>query len=327
MLGLLIALAAAVVVSFALGRYPVPPRELVCIPLSRLFPIEPFWSTTMEKVFFNVRLPRILLACLVGCSLAGAGCAYQCIFQNPMASPDILGATKGSAFGASLAILAGLGSRWTVVASFCFGVGTVALVWLVSAKAKGKRVMSLILAGIIVSSLFEAGISYLKLVADPDEQLPKITYWLMGSLAGTVMEDVAFVVLPMAAGLVILLLLRWQLGVLTMGDEEARAMGVNAALVRPVILLAATLLTASSVAVCGAIGWVGLVVPHICRRLVGSGSRYLMPASMLFGALFLLLADDISRNLYATELPIGILTAFVGAPFFLYLMMRGGEST
>lgn len=323
---LALALAAAVVASFSLGRYPVPPRELLGILLSRVLPVEPFWTSTMETVFFNVRVPRILLSCLVGCSLAAAGAALQSIFQNPMASPDILGATKGAGFGAALAIFAGAGTRLSMLSAFGFGLLTVALVWLVSSQAKGKRVMNLILAGIIISSLFEAGTSYLKLVADPNDQLPKITYWLMGSLSGTQKQDVWFALPPMLLGLAVLFFLRWPLGVLTMGDEEARAMGVNAKAVRLGAILAATLLTASSVAVAGAVGWVGLVVPHLCRRLVGNHPRSLVPASMLLGALFLLVVDNISRNLFAVELPIGILTAFVGAPFFLYLMLKGGEA-
>ena len=320
-----LALALTALASFALGRYPVPPRELMGILLSKLVPMEPFWTERMETVFFNVRAPRILLSCLVGCALSAAGAAYQGIFQNPMASPDILGATKGGGFGAALAIFAGAGTRASMASAFCFGILSVALVWLISSRAKGKRVMSLILAGIIISSLFEAGTSYLKLVADPNDQLPKITYWLMGSLSGARKEDVLFVLPPILVGLVVLFLLRWQLGVLTMGDEEARAMGVNARAVRLGSILAATLLTAASVSVAGSVGWVGLVVPHLCRRLVGNNPRYLMPASMLLGALFLLVVDNISRNLYAVELPIGILTAFVGAPFFLYLMLKGGE--
>ena len=177
---LLVLLACTAVLSFGLGRYPITPAELAGIVLSRFLPIEQFWADTMVNVFFNVRLPRIIMACLVGCCLSAAGCAYQGIFQNPMASPDILGATKGSAFGASLAIIAGFGAQMTMLMAFGFGILTVVLVWLVSSRAKGKRVMSLILAGIVISSLFEAGTSYIKLVADPNEALPKITYWLMG---------------------------------------------------------------------------------------------------------------------------------------------------
>ncbi|MEG2098126.1 MAG: iron ABC transporter permease [Pseudoflavonifractor sp.] len=324
-LTLVAALVCGIVFSFMLGRYPISPKELGGILLSKLCPIDPFWTPKMETILWNVRLPRIVLACMVGACLSAAGCAYQGVFQNPMASPDILGATKGSAFGAALAILLGWGSRGTMVSAFCFGLITIALVWLAGSRAKGKRVISLILAGIIISSLFEAGTSYIKLVADPNDHLPNITYWLMGSLTGAKLEDLGFVLPLMLLGLGLLLLLRWQLGVLTLGDDEAKTMGINAKVIRMAVLLCATFLTATSVSVSGVISWVGLVVPHLARRLVGGNYRYLMPASMVLGALFLLLVDNISRNLFATEIPLGILTAFVGAPFFLYLLTKGGE--
>lgn len=323
---LAVLLVVVCLASVTLGRYPVPLKALGGMLLGKVVPVAPFWSPTMEKVLFHIRLPRIALACMVGCCLSAAGCAYQGVFQNPMASPDILGASKGSALGAALAILLGAGAGLTMTAAFAGGLASIALVGAVSARAKGKRVMNLILAGIIVSSLFEAGTSYVKLVADPNDQLPNITYWLMGSLTGAKGESIAFALWPMVIGLALLLLLRWQLGVLTVGEDEARSMGVNTGRVRLCVLLCATLLTASCVAVSGVIGWIGLVVPHLARKLVGSSYRHLMPASMLLGALFLLLVDNISRNLLATEIPLGILTAVVGAPFFLYLMTRGGET-
>ncbi|MEF9974317.1 MAG: iron ABC transporter permease [Clostridia bacterium] len=322
---LAIALVAGIVLSFGLGRYPISPGELGGMLLAKIAPIEKFWTPQMETVLFNVRLPRILLACMVGCCLASAGAAYQGIFQNPMASPDILGASAGAAFGAALAILLGLDSRMVTVLAFAGSLVTVGLVWLVGRFAKGKQVMSMILAGIMVSSLFQAGTSYIKLVADPTNQLPAITYWLMGSLSGAKAADVAFLLGPMALGLVPLMLLRWKMNLLTLGDEEARTMGVNAGRLRLVTVLSATLLTAAAVAVSGTIGWVGLVVPHLARKLVGNNFRRLMPASMLLGALFLVVVDDVSRNLLATEIPLGILTALVGAPFFLWLILRRGE--
>ncbi|MEG0145614.1 MAG: iron ABC transporter permease [Clostridia bacterium] len=322
---LAIALVAGIVLSFGLGRYPISPGELGGMLLAKIAPIEKFWTPQMETVLFNVRLPRVLLACMVGCCLASAGAAYQGIFQNPMASPDILGASAGAAFGAALAILLGLDSRMVTVLAFAGSLVTVGLVWLVGRFAKGKQVMSMILAGIMVSSLFQAGTSYIKLVADPTNQLPAITYWLMGSLSGAKAADVAFLLGPMALGLVPLMLLRWKMNLLTLGDEEARTMGVNAGRLRLVTVLSATLLTAAAVAVSGTIGWVGLVVPHLARKLVGNNFRRLMPASMLLGALFLVVVDDVSRNLLATEIPLGILTALVGAPFFLWLILRRGE--
>lgn len=312
-------------ISFLLGRYPVPLRELFGILAGRIFPITPFWTERMQSIVFNVRLPRILAACLVGCSLSAAGAAYQGVFQNPMASPDILGATAGAAFGAALAILLGGSSRLIMLSAFCFSLLTVLMVWLISLRARGSRVLGLILSGIMISSLFSAGTSFLKLVADPTDQLPAITYWLMGSLAGIKANDLLFVAVPMLGGLLILLMLRWRINILTLGDDQARTMGINAKMLRLLVILASTLITAAAVSVSGMIGWVGLVIPHLSRRLVGSNYQSLLPVSMLFGALFLLLVDNVSRNLLAIEIPIGILTALIGAPFFLYLITGKGE--
>lgn len=315
-------LIAVFLASFTLGRYGVPLSQVVRILLSRVFPITPSWTPEMETVVINIRLPRILMACMVGCCLSAAGAAYQGVFQNPMASPDILGASSGAAFGAALAILLGAASRMVTASAFVSGMVTVCAVFLIAERAPGARVVNLILAGIMVSSLFTAGTSYIKLVADPTNQLPEITYWLMGSLSGAKLKDVAFAAIPMAIGCVPLLLIRWQINLLTLGDDEAHTLGVNTNLLRFVVIVCATLITAASIAVSGMIGWVGLVIPHLCRKLVGSNYRYLLPASMLAGATFLLLVDDVSRNLLAVEIPIGILTAFIGAPFFIYLITK-----
>jgi iron complex transport system permease protein len=187
-------------------------------------------------------------------------------------------------------------------------------------------VLGLVLAGIMVGSLFSAGTSYIKLVADSNNQLPAITYWLMGSLSGATTQTVTIVLLPMALGLIPLFLLRWRINVLTLGDDEARTMGINSTRLRIIVIMCATLVTAASVSVTGMIGWVGLVIPHLSRRLVGNNYKHLMPATMLFGAIFLLLVDDVSRNLLQTEIPLGILTAFIGAPFFVYLITRKEET-
>ncbi|MBQ8238062.1 MAG: iron ABC transporter permease [Oscillospiraceae bacterium] len=322
---LIVVLFATVVGSVTLGRYPIGIRELCGIIGSKFVEMEPFWSKTQESLLMNHRLPRIILACLVGCCLASAGASYQGVFQNPMAAPDILGASSGAAFGAALAILLNLGGTFIMVFAFIGSIGTVLLVMYVGSRAKGKRVLGLILAGIMIGSLISSGTSLIKLVADPEDQLPAITYWLMGSLNGTRPEDVWFAIVPMAIGLVPLLLLRWRINILTLGDEEARTMGVNAKQLRTVTILCATLVTAAAVSVSGVIGWVGLVIPHLTRRMVGNNYRHLMPASMLFGAIFLLMVDNVSRNLFATEIPIGILTSFIGAPFFIYLITRDGE--
>ncbi|MGI5823613.1 MAG: FecCD family ABC transporter permease [Dethiobacteria bacterium] len=316
-------LLITVIISFWLGRYPITTKEVLGITLSKIYPLEQFWTERVETVLVNIRLPRVVLACLVGCSLSAAGAAYQGVFQNPMAAPDILGASAGAAFGAALAIL-NYGSSFTItISAFFFSLVTVFIVYAISRRVKGKSILGLILAGIVIGSLFSAATSFIKLVADPNDQLPAITYWLMGSLAGAKTGDIKFAFLPMAVGLVPLLLLRWRMNVLTMGDDEAKTMGINANQIRLAVIVCSTLTTAASVAVSGMIGWVGLVIPHLARRLVGNNYNHLMPASILIGAIFLLWVDNIARNLLTTEIPLGILTAFIGAPFFIYLIIRG----
>ena len=308
-----LALVLLFLLSFVWGRYDVPLGQVVRILLSRVFAVAQTWTDNMAIVVWNVRMPRILLACLVGCALSAAGTGYQTVFQNPMAAPDILGASSGACFGAALAILTGQSSVMVTVFAFLSSLLTVVLVYLIGSHTRGNRVVSILLAGIMVGSLFSAGTSYIKLVADPSNQLPQITYWLMGSLSGTRMKTVGFAAVCMAVNL------------LTLSEEEARSMGVNTDRLRLVVILSATVLTAASVSVSGMIGWVGLVIPHLSRRLVGNDCRYLLPMSMVFGAAFLLLVDNLARCLTAVEIPIGILTAFVGAPFFVYLMIKGDD--
>ena len=325
MIGLIVALAVVLLASIVLGRYPIGLRELCGILLSKIVDIEPFWTKTQEALLLNHRLPRILLSCLVGCSLSAAGASYQGVFQNPMAAPDILGASSGAAFGAALAILLGMGNSMIVTFAFLFSLITVGIVIFVGQRARGKRSIGLILSGIMIGSLVSSGTSFVKLVADPQDQLPAITYWLMGSLNGAAPQEVLFVLAPMGLGLTMLFLLRWRINVLTLGDEEARTIGVGAGRLRVLVILSATLITAASVSVSGVIGWVGLVIPHLARRLVGNNYKHLLPASMVSGAIFLLLADNVSRNLTATEIPLGILTSLIGAPLFIFLMSRDGE--
>lgn len=319
---LLAALAALMLLSLCLGRYAVPLREVLRILLSRFTFVEQTWEAGMSAAVLNIRPPRILLAALVGACLSIAGVSYQGIFRNAMAAPDFLGASSGAAFGAALAILLGLSSAGITVSAFCFSLLTVALVFFVAQRAPGKRAANLILAGIMVSSLFSAGTSYIKLVADPSSKLPEITYWLMGSFSGKTWHDVRFALPFMLLGTVPLFLLRWRMNLLTMGDDEARAMGVDANRLRLLVVVCATLVTAASVSVSGVIGWVGLVIPHMARRLSGNDYRKLLPTTLLLGAIFLLAVDNLCRNLLAVEIPIGILTSFFGAPFFLALMLK-----
>lgn len=320
-----VVLIACTLLSFLFGRYPVPFKELCGILWNKFLflfgsGIEPFWDGSMEAAVWNVRLPRVLMSVLVGACLSAAGAAYQGVFQNPMAAPDVLGASAGAGFGAALAIYVGLSSMYVTFAAFGLSLLTVVLVFWVSRHAKGERVLGLVLAGIMVSSLFQAGTSFIKLAADPTNKLPEITYWLMGSLSGMEWKDLGFVIWPMLIGLAPLFFLRWRLNVLAMGDDEARAMGVDAGRLRIWVIVAATLVTAASVSVSGMIGWVGLVIPHMVRRICGSDYRWLMPCCMLGGGTFLLIVDNVSRNVSTAGIPIGILTAFVGAPFFLWLI-------
>lgn len=319
-LGVLV--VASTLASLMLGRFPITPAEAGGMLANLVVPIEPFWTAQQETLFFQVRLPRIALALLVGCSLAAAGAAFQGTFQNPLVSPDILGASQGAAFGAAVAILLGLGAFGISAFAFAAAIVTVMLVLLVSSRAKGNHMMVVVLAGVMMSSLLQAAVSYTKLIADPTDQLAAITYWLMGSLTGAKPADLAMAAAPMAAGLLVLFALRWRINILTMGDDEASTMGVNAQRVRIVVIFAATLVTAASVAVTGMIGWVGLVIPHFARMVIGCDYRKLLPASMLMGASFLLVVDDVARLATTSEIPIGILTAFIGAPFFLYLITR-----
>lgn len=316
---LFLLLIAGFLVSLLLGRYPVSPETLIDI----LFRGET--SGTAAIAVMNVRLPRILLSVLVGAGLSAAGAAYQGVFQNPMAAPDVLGASAGAGFGAALAIFIGLSSAGVTALAFAASLATVWAVMEISKRAKGERVLGLVLAGIMVSSLVQAGTSFIKLVADPMNKLPAITYWLMGSLAGATKSELLFVIWPLLLGTAPLIILRWRINLLTLGDDEARALGVNADGVRTIVILSATLITAAAVSVSGVIGWVGLVIPHMMRRLVGNDYRYLMPASILGGGLFLLLVDNLSRNISTAEIPIGILTAFVGAPFFILLITRRND--
>ena len=310
--------------SLLLGRYALSPGQLLHMLWTKVTGDAADWPLSDDKVVFAVRLPRVAAAALVGAALAVSGAAYQGMFRNPMVSPDILGASTGAGFGAAVAILLGAGYFGMSADSFCCGLLAVAAAWLVSRLSKADQAVALILAGMMISSLFSAGTSFVKLVADTQQQLPAITYWLMGSLSSIKDKDVVFLAIPVALGMIPLFFLRWRMNLLTLGEEEAQSMGVNTRRLRGAVIVCATLLTSASVAVSGMIGWVGLVIPHFCRMLFGYDYRRLIPAGALFGAAFLLAVDDIARLVTTGELPLGILTAFVGAPLFLYLIATGG---
>ena len=319
-------------VSFVAGRYSVPPGTTLRILWSDLVRRISFgrcilpqtWSDTQGAVVLYIRLPRILCALLVGAALSAAGASYQGMFRNPMVSPDLMGASPGAGFGAALAILLGAGYWGITLTAFCFGLAAVALAYLVSRFSRLNATLALVLAGVMISSLFSACTSFVKLVADTQDQLPAITYWLMGSLSSVKAEDTAFAAVPILIGLIPLVLLRWRINLLTVSEAEARSLGLRSGRLRLAVILAATLVTSASVSVSGMIGWVGLVIPHFCRMLFGYDYRRLIPASILMGGTFLLLVDDLARIVTSSEIPLGILTSFVGAPVFVWLILQGG---
>jgi iron complex transport system permease protein len=323
---LVVALLATLLLALSVGPYPLRLAD-VTNSAARLFGNADGAMTSGEIVFMRVRLPRVAAAILVGAALAGAGTAYQTLFRNPLVSPDILGVSTGAGLGAVLGILLSLPVAGIQGLAFLLGLATVALVYLIAAALHGHdRTLVLVLSGVVISALAGACISLVKILADPYDQLPAITFWLLGSLASVKLSDLALVAPLVLIGLVPLVLLRWRVGVLALGDDEARALGVDVARLRLLVIGAATLMTASVVAISGVIGWIGLMIPHIARMIVGPNFARLLPAAMLLGASFMLLVDTLARTMARIETPLGILTAVLGAPFFLWLLARGRKS-
>jgi iron complex transport system permease protein len=313
------------IISFALGRYPVSPADVLKVLTGSVFPIEHTWADALDTVVMEIRLPRILAAILVGASSALAGTCFQGLFRNPLVSPDILGVSSGAGFGAAVAILLSGNTIMIQIAAFLCALLAVGISYGVSRIVKGNATLSLILAGIAIGSFFSALLSLMKYAADPINQLPAITYWLMGSLASVSSKDLFIAAIPMVIGIITLVMMRWRFNVLAMGEEEAMALGINTGKLRAIIIVCCTMITASAVCISGTIGWVGLVIPHVGRALVGPDHQKLIPVSILLGAAYLLLIDDITRTVAAIEIPIGILTALIGVPFFVYLLYRNGR--
>ena len=309
-------------VSFMLGRYPVAPIDVIKTIFSPIFP-QLAVSPELYSIVFTIRLPRILAALLVGAALSLAGASFQGIFKNPLVSPDLLGVSMGAGFGAAIAILADAGNALIQLSAFIFGIISVSITYGISKAYKAGGILLLVLSGTAVSAFFNALISGTKFMADPYDKLPQITYWLMGSLSAVNFDKLAMIIIPLLIGMIVILVLRWHLNVLAMGDEEAQSLGLDAGKLRLIIIVACTLVTSAAVSISGIIGWVGLVVPHMTRIIVGPDHKILLPASLSIGASFLLLIDNISRTFISIEIPIGILTAIVGVPLFLYLLRRG----
>jgi iron complex transport system permease protein len=322
--GLLIAFAvliAGLLLAFTVGRYPVSLGDLLHLVIAKLTGRPPDVPAAVQNVIWLVRGPRVLAAALVGAALSVAGTAFQGLFRNPLVSPDLLGASSGAALGAVLGIYFSLGVLEIEALAFAGGLVAVAAVYLIgSAMSPRDPILVLVLTGVVIGALLGAGVGLLKYMADPYNQLPAMTFWLLGSLAATNVTDLMPLFGPVALGTLVLLALRWRMNVMALPDEEARALGVPTGALRIAIVVAATLVTSASVATAGVIGWVGLVVPHIARTLVGPDFARLIPAAALLGGGFLLVIDTLARTMTATEIPLGILTALVGTPFFIWLL-------
>lgn len=324
-LGIAAVLVVAILASFAMGKYPITPPELLTTVWNFLF--DPASADVpMQTALLNIRLPRILVVLMVGAALSAAGAAYQGMFKNPLVSPDLLGASAGASFGACAALLLNLPSAGVQISAFAGGMIAVGCVIWLNRVIRYDELLGLVLGGILVSTLFQSGVSLVKFVADANDKLPELTFWLMGGFSRVDQYDVFAITLPMLAGFAILLLERWKLNALSFGEEEAKSLGINVTRVRVVVIFASTLVVSVSVAVSGIVGWVGLVIPHLARALVGPNYRSLIPASMVIGAVYLLLVDDVCRMLLNLEIPIGILTSIIGVPFFVIIFkhnMRG----
>lgn len=315
---LIAAVVCAFFVSFMLGRYPMSPYDVIYTTINHFFDFGAI-DSNMDKVVFKIRLPRIGMVMLVGAALSAAGASYQGMFKNPLTSPDLLGASSGASLGACLALLWSLPGEYVQLFAFCGGMIAVGLaVWL-NKMVDYDPTLGLVLAGILVSTLFSSGMSIIKFMADADDKLPTITFWLMGSFAAIDDIDIAKAILPMAVGFAVLISQSWKLNVLSFGDDEARSMGINTGRTRILVILAATLITSVSVSFAGIVGWIGLVIPHLARAVVGPNYKVLLPTSMFVGAVYLLIVDNFARLIAPVEIPIGILTSILGVPFFVVI--------
>lgn len=310
-------------VAFTVGKFPLAPADVARVLLAKLTGTGHDLPASVETVVLNIRGPRILAAILVGAALAGSGAAYQGLFRNPLVSPDILGVSSGAALGAVIGIFLSLPAVAIQGLSFVFGLVAVAAVYGIGTSVRGHDpILVLVLAGVVIGTLLGSCIALLKYFADPYNQLPAITFWLLGSLAATTPSDALGILAPIVCGLLPLYLLRWRMNLMSLGDEEAQALGVDTRRLRLAVVFAATLMTSAAVSISGIIGWIGLLIPHFARLLVGPNFGRLLPASIVLGAGFLLGIDTLARTAAAIEIPLGVLTAFVGTPLFLWLLLN-----
>jgi len=319
---LVLFLMASVLLSLLAGRYPISLASVVNALLGRSE------DEQIIHIIYQVRMPRIFAAILVGGALSVSGAAYQGMFKNPLVSPDLLGASSGASFGAVLGIVLSVGIGGTKMMAFLFGLLAVMLTWFIAARiGKGNNtVFLLVLGGILVSGLFQSLITLMKYTADTDNKLPEITFWLMGSLNKATYRDVLGMVVPFSMCIGVLVICSNKINILSLGEDEAKALGVNTRLLQAVITISATVLTSYSISITGTIGWIGLIVPHLTRMIMGPNFKHVIPGSLLLGAVYLLLMDDLCRSLITIEIPLGITTSLVGIPFLIFLMSRRESS-
>jgi iron complex transport system permease protein len=307
--------------SLSIGRFHIPPKDLGRTIIRAISPSAGSEvSTAYQDILFRIRLPRLLLALMAGAALSVSGASLQALFKNPLVNEYILGISFGAAFGAALSLVF-LGKNFPAqVAAFVFALGAVLAVLLISGRSESHTV-SLLLTGVIVSAFFQALLSLVEFFANP-YALQSLFFWLMGSLSLATWKDLSISLPIMAGGVVTLIMMRWRLNVLSLSEEEAKAMGVNVRREKLLVILLTSMITAAATAVAGVIGWIGLIVPHLVRMMVGADNRKVIPLSAALGASVLIIADDITRVAATFEIPIGILTSIIGIPFFIILLRR-----
>lgn len=323
--GLCLLLLVVAVTALSVGRYGVPFGHVWRILAAQVVPMDHSWSDSEQRVVLLVRLPRVLLAALIGGGLAISGAVLQAAFRNPLVNPQILGVSSGASFGGALALFFGLAMAAQIGLAFAFGLAALGVVFAVTRAEGSASVLVIVLGGVVTGAFFTALVSVVTYLADPYRQLPAIVFWLLGSLATATYTKVLLAAVPIVVGTALILALRWRVNVVSLGDDDARAVGVRPERLRWTLLVAVAAIVAGAVAVSGVIGWVGLVVPHLARMWVGPDHRVLLPVSFLMGASFLIVMDLLARSATAGELPLGALTALIGAPVFLLLLRRNHD--
>lgn len=319
---LIITLLMVSVASLCIGQYKIPAKSVLLILLNRIFPVTEVWNDTMFRVVMYSRLPRVAAALLVGGALALAGSAYQGVFRNPLVSPDLLGVSNGACVGAAVSILLGLGYFGTVSLAFIFGIVAVTLTVMFPRLLNRRSAVSLVLSGVIVGGFFSSVLGLLKYIADADTELAEITYWQLGSLSKVKAESLFYIApVILLAGLLIILL-RWRINVISLGEKEAQTLGINLFIERGIVIACSTVLTAASVCISGTIGWIGLIMPHLARMIVGQNNERVIPSAALLSSIFLIVVDLLARNITGAEIPLSIITGFVGTPFFAFVIIK-----